>query len=185
MDYQPPLRRFQDTPKNLHDLKPLPEANFEMLDPAVRYLWILGRVILWVILLGIALVIAAFAGFFGWAIHNPMIGFPIIFGVGGLCLFHTLLPFLSYRYWGYALRSSDLLIRNGILWKSVIAVPFNRIQHVDSDSGPIERSTGLANLVIHTAGSQLGSVSIPGLPTERAEALRDYLSQVGHANANI
>lgn len=184
-DYQPPMRRFQTTPKNLHDLKPLPEVAFEPLDPAVRYLWVLGRIIFWVIIFGIALFIAFFAGFFGWVIRNPAIGFPIIIGVPFLALCHTLLPFWSYRHWGYALRSTDLLIRNGIFWKSVIAIPFNRIQHVDSDSGPIERSTGLANLIIHTAGSQMGSVSIPGLPTDRAESLRDYLSQVGHTHANI
>jgi len=44
---------------------------------------------------------------------------------------------------------------------------------------------GMANLKIHTAGSQLGAMRVPGLPAARAEELRDRLSEVGHTHANI
>ena len=103
----------------------------------------------------------------------------------GLAILHLCWPILSFSCWGFAIRRTDFLLRSGVLWKSVIAVPFNRIQHVDTNAGPIERSFGLANLVIHTAGSHLGSVRVPGLPTEYAASLRDYLSEVGHTHANI
>lgn len=185
MDYIPPIRRTHPVGRNMQHIQPLPEVPFERLDPNVRYVWLLGKLVFWAIM--------GFGGFFvmlvsslgSWMLNHPLITLAGSCVLGLLVLTHVLWPFLSYRHWGYALRDTDLLIRFGVLWKTVIAVPFNRIQHVDSHAGPLTRGMGLAQLIIHTAGSQMGSVTVPGLPAQHAEALRDYLSQVGHTHANI
>jgi membrane protein YdbS with pleckstrin-like domain len=57
-------------------------------------------------------------------------------------------------------------------------VPFVRVQHVDSQRGPIERLAGLSSVVVYTAGSRGADVTIPGLRPERAEAIQAELRRL-------
>ncbi|MDJ0838567.1 MAG: PH domain-containing protein [Acidobacteriota bacterium] len=182
MTYAPPVRRFDDKVIDIGDLTPGPQAEFHKLDPNVRYLWSLGKVIFWGVIFTGILIFGLISGFTGrFSAYLPL----GTAALSGLAVLHIIWPFFSYPRWGYAIRRTDFLIRSGVIWRRVAAVPFNRIQHVDSNAGPIERSFGMANLVIHTAGSQMGSLVVPGLPAQHAENLRDYLSEVGHTHANI
>ena len=183
MDPMPPLRRAYGNLKDLSELQPAPQVPFEKIDPNVRYIWFIGRLIFWTIAF---LVLGAFAFFVLFS--RQELRLYLLLGSTALIiisLIHLAWPFIAYPFWGYSLRSTDILIRSGVIFKRVNAVPFSRIQHVDSDSGPIERAFGIANLVIHTAGSNMGSLGIPGLESTRAESLRDYLSEVGHTHANL
>jgi membrane protein YdbS with pleckstrin-like domain len=60
----------------------------------------------------------------------------------------------------------------------VTSVPFVRVQHVDTQRGPVERLAGLASVVVYTAGSRGADVTIPGLRPERAEQLREQLREL-------
>jgi membrane protein YdbS with pleckstrin-like domain len=53
------------------------------------------------------------------------------------------------------------------------------VQHTDIQRGPLDRRLGLAELLIHTAGTQMATVRLPGLTADRASALRDALLE-GH-----
>lgn len=75
---------------------------------------------------------------------------------------------------GYAIRQDDLLVRRGVMYNSMTAVPYGRMQTVSMHRGPIDRMVGLATLRMSTA-SAAASVSIPGLPLAEAEQLRDHL----------
>ncbi len=184
MQSEPPARRVSPHSK-LAQLPPGQDRIFERLDPAVRYVWMVGRLI-FLLMMGLFGTFGMFLiGGFGWMIRHPLLGAAAFLAAGLLFVFYLLWPFAAYPQWGFALRETDLLIRSGVFWKHVVAVPFNRIQHVDSAAGPLMRSMGLARLTIHTAGSQMGSVGLPGLPAARAEVLRDYLSRVGHNYANL
>lgn len=68
-------------------------------------------------------------------------------------------------------------VRRGHLWQSESHVPVSRVQHLDLRRGPLERSTGLATLVVHTAGSRMDAVSLSGLELADAEALRELLAR--------
>lgn len=84
-------------------------------------------------------------------------------------------PWLSWSRWGYRHDDDELLIRRGVLFRSVTAIPIERIQHVDVRQGPIEQWFDLARIYVHTA-SGLGSDGVvPGLRRADAEALRDQL----------
>jgi membrane protein YdbS with pleckstrin-like domain len=92
-------------------------------------------------------------------------------------------PALSLPKRGYAVRDKDILFRHGVVWRSVTAVPFNRIQHVETSSTPFDRQFGLATLQLFTAGGSSGDLRINGLAADTAEQLRTFvLRQVG---ANI
>lgn len=93
---------------------------------------------------------------------------------GVISLWALIWPMIAVRYRGYAVRDRDILYRSGVLWRSVRAVPFNRVQHTRTDSTPMDRRFGLANLSVFPAGG--GAHKIRGLGGETAERLRAYIS---------
>ena len=48
-------------------------------------------------------------------------------------------------------------------------IPIRRVQHVDTESGPLQDSFGLATVTFHTAA---GGVAIPALLKSEAETVR-------------
>lgn len=81
---------------------------------------------------------------------------------------------------GYAERDDDLLIRKGVLFRSLVVVPYGRMQFVDVQAGPLDRWGGVAKVQLHTASPSSDAV-IPGLPPEEAARLRDRLAARGEA----
>ena len=75
---------------------------------------------------------------------------------------------------GYVLRDDDLVVRRGILFSRLVAVPYGRMQLVDVNRGLIARALGLAELRLVTAAAS-SNVAIPGLPEQEAAELRDVL----------
>ncbi|WP_425482620.1 PH domain-containing protein [Agromyces allii] len=75
---------------------------------------------------------------------------------------------------GYRLRADDLLFRRGIMFQRQVAVPYGRMQLVDVTRGPVARALGLADLKFVTAAAAT-AVTVPGLPIDDAEQLRDEL----------
>ena len=81
---------------------------------------------------------------------------------------------------GYAERADDLLIRKGIVLRSMVVVPYGRMQYVDVQAGPLARAFGIAQVQLHTA-SPGTDAAIDGLPPEEASRLRDGLASRGEA----
>jgi membrane protein YdbS with pleckstrin-like domain len=81
---------------------------------------------------------------------------------------------------GYAEREDDLLVRRGILFRNLVVVPYGRMQYVDVQAGPIDRSFGIARVQLHTASPGTDAM-IPGLAPEEAARLRDRLARRGEA----
>jgi membrane protein YdbS with pleckstrin-like domain len=84
-------------------------------------------------------------------------------------------PGVSVPRQGYVLRDNDILFRKGVIWRSVTAIPFNRIQHVETSSTPIDRKLELATLQLFTAGGSGGDLKIGGLGKNAAEKLRVFI----------
>jgi uncharacterized protein len=81
---------------------------------------------------------------------------------------------------GYAERHDDLLIRRGVMWRSIVVVPYGRMQYVDVQAGPVDRMVGIARLQLHTASAGTDA-HIPGLVADEAARLRDRLASRGQA----
>ncbi|PRY16032.1 PH domain-containing protein [Kineococcus rhizosphaerae] len=84
------------------------------------------------------------------------------------------------KAWGYAERDDDLLVVKGIMFRSLVVVPYGRLQYVDVEAGPVDRRFGLATVQLHTASSDTDA-AIPGLRPEEAARLRDRLAARGEA----
>ena len=107
---------------------------------------------------------------------------PLLLGVlpflAALVLFVALagvLPGLRWRRWRYEIRAEEVDLQRGIFWVSRTLVPLARIQHVDTQSGPLQRRFGLATVVFYTAA---GANQIPELSAPVAAEVRDRISEL-------
>ncbi len=93
---------------------------------------------------------------------------------------------LSYYYYHYELTDMGFKKESGVIYKSYVTIPYDRIQNVDIYRGIVARLLGLSDLQIQTAGSSavvgrhgamgMGAEGrLPGLSIEVAEQLRDEL----------
>ena len=82
---------------------------------------------------------------------------------------------IGFKKKSYALRSKDIVYNRGWLWSRTTIVPFNRVQHVSIDQGPLERNMNLSKLKIFTAGGNSSDLTIPGLRPEVSNQLKDYI----------
>ena len=102
---------------------------------------------------------------------------PLLWTVLGVfCVWSVLWPLIAVPRRGYVVREKDLLYKSGVLWRSVKAFPFNRVQHTKLHSTPLDRRFGLASLSVFPAGGGLGN-RVHGLGGKTAERLRAYISE--------
>ncbi|MDE0645360.1 MAG: PH domain-containing protein [Gammaproteobacteria bacterium] len=82
---------------------------------------------------------------------------------------------LDYRFRGFALRESDLLIKKGVIFRSEFVVPFSRIQDIREDSGVVDRMFSLRTLYFFTAGGQSPyNKKIDGCNSMMANTIRQF-----------
>jgi uncharacterized protein len=142
----------------------------ESLHPRIRILWIAQAVIA-------AIVFAAvLAGIDRWVTPLPMAG--LVGLVGVVIALGVAYAVRLYQIWRFELQTDALYLERGVITFVETAVPFVRVQHVDTQFGPIERALGLSSVVVYTAGSRNADVRIPGLPPNRARELQDTLREL-------
>ncbi len=139
-----------------------------------KYVWVdlLGTLIGAVITVG-ALLIAPILSGIWWLWILPAV-------VGVVFIVTLALTPRRVRAIGFVLREDDLVFRRGILFQRTVAVPYGRMQLVDINRGPFDRAFGLSELKFVTAAATTG-VTIPGLPAEEAEELRDRLAALAES----
>jgi membrane protein YdbS with pleckstrin-like domain len=148
---------------------PVADAPALPLHPRVVTLWRVGSAISWLMLTAAA-VTATFA-----FERSPWLALPVaVLGVAWVIV----VPPFQYRHFRYRVSDVDLRIMHGWLWRHVVVVMHSRIQHVDTQQGPVERMLGLATVVVYTAGSVGARVAIPGLAALEAHTLRERLAAV-------
>lgn len=152
--------------------------------PQIRTVWRVSALISGVILALIA------GGITFLIVHDhSSLGFKLLitlgvavvgFLLGGIGLFTA---DIQWKSWTYQLREHDLVMGYGWFWQHKRFVARDRIQHVDVNSGPLDRRFGLVQVVVYAAGAHSTIGTIPGLSPEEAEFLRSQLllSRAEHA----
>lgn len=142
----------------------------ETLDPRVQVLWIGRAVLVASVLAGVALAVDAFV--------RPLDVRFVAGGWAAIALLGAVHARLLYRSWRFAIEDDALFLQRGVLTRVDTSVPYVRVQHTDTRRGPIERTAGLASVVVYTAGSRGADIRIPGLDPERADDLRRRLREL-------
>lgn len=92
-----------------------------------------------------------------------------------LALLHLACAWREARSRAWGLRDHDLLYASGLIQRRLTILPCNRIQHVETANGPLERRFGLLRVTCFTAGGLSADLVIRGLDQNDAERVRQYL----------
>jgi membrane protein YdbS with pleckstrin-like domain len=144
----------------------------ERLDPKAKTVWRISNVIWAVPLLGAG----AFASWFARSVvEAPLLVWtlPILGALFLAVLSIFVTPTLSWRRWRYEIRPDEVDLQRGIFWITRTLVPLARIQHVDTQNGPLQRRFGLSTVVFYTAA---GANRIPELSAPIAAEVRDQIA---------
>ncbi len=113
-------------------------------------------------------------------------GLPVIYGwlgVGAVAVYIILaaiiIPRIRMRYWRYAIRDDEIDIQHGIIIIRRTLIPMIRVQHVDTEHGPVMRFFKLATLRISTAAT---NHYIPALSREKAAELLGEISALARVS---
>lgn len=157
---------FENVEIPLDELPRVAELEWQPLDPAYRSRLIVERLITIGFLLTGAIVVSL--------VKQVAAGLTATLLAGVAIATVSLLawPIIALPRMGYVIRDKDIVFRKGIFWRSVTAIPFNRVQHVETSSTPLDRRFNLASLKVFTAGGSSGDLKIDGLGADRAEQLR-------------
>lgn len=158
---------WENLPVHPDRLPPLAEGDYQSISPmwlkvALRRHWVLSALVV------VGVVVAHFV-FREWLLLLALVVPVILFFWGNVALKKI------YYSKKYMLRLKDITYKSGWIWHSVTSVPYNRIQHVEIEQGPIEKIYGLSTLEVYTAGKSTSDLSIPGLESETAEKLKDFV----------
>src|SRR5690606_10634718 len=93
--------------------------------------------------------------------------------------FVFLFPKLRWKRWRYEVFEQEIYIQHGILIVSRTLIPMIRVQHVETEQGPILKKFDLASVSISTAAT---THQIPALSNEVASDLRDKISALARAD---
>lgn len=142
------------------------------LHPRVRIQWMLAALVTAAVFAGALAGVAAAVDVVATPAFVPVAVGAILGTVG------VLHAFARFDHWRYEIQTDALYLERGVITEVETAVPFVRVQHVDTQRGPIARLLGIASVVVYTAGSRGADVTIPGLTPDRADALRNRLREL-------
>ncbi len=150
----------------------------EKIDPRALKAWFFSGLI-W----GFLLMVIPVAYFI---LNNLFWDLPMFYGwVGiGLVVLYTLwdaviIPRLKLRFWRYEIREDEIDIRHGVFIIRRTLIPMVRVQHVDTEHGPVMRLFGLATLRVSTAAT---SHRIPALSRDKAAESRGEISALARVS---
>ncbi len=187
----PPIEPHDQAP-NMLDVQAEPADDMleavsseRMLEPEVRSVWRISATLWWLPVVITALVFDVVAivrrielpllGLDGgdptWWPPGVLIASALILSI----LYVVYVPRLRYRFWRWHVSGDALFVERGIVNRVRTLVPLRRVQHLDVSQNLIERRVDLGKLIVHTAGTQNHTVTLPGLRYDEAVALRERL----------
>lgn len=83
---------------------------------------------------------------------------------------------MRYRAWRYRFGEHALELQRGVWWRTLAALPYQRIQQVEVEHGPLQRHLGMVSLSLRTA-SAISLGTIPGIDEAEAGDVRRVLLQ--------
>jgi membrane protein YdbS with pleckstrin-like domain len=140
-------------------------------DPRARTLWAAGAGVLFALL-------GAIPGLIAVAANGEEAAGALL--VGGLALgavVGVLFGRAAWRRRAWLLGDTALELRRGVVVSRVAWIPYERIQQIDLERGPIERVVGLSQLVVRTAAATTDG-TLYGLAPDDARRIRTRLLEL-------
>ncbi|KJB85541.1 membrane protein [Paenibacillus sp. E194] len=87
-------------------------------------------------------------------------------------------PVLTYRYFAFEVFEEELHIQSGVIYLKHTIVPMNRVQHVETERGPLLRKYGLSQLSVVTAATTHRILAVQEEEAQRLKAKIVELAKV-------
>ncbi|MFC7062725.1 PH domain-containing protein [Halobacillus seohaensis] len=110
---------------------------------------------------------------FDWSLW-PMIVISIVLALE-IIFFIFVIPAVRWKRWRYEVRDQEIELQYGFFIVTRTLVPMVRVQHVDTEQGPLLRKYRLATISISTAAT---IHKVPALDQQEAEELRHSISSL-------
>jgi membrane protein YdbS with pleckstrin-like domain len=145
----------------------------ERLAAEARQVWMIEGSILTSLLLLITIVLVVLTRIFDllWYLPVGAATITLIFA----SFFIWMYPRLRYRRWRYEIYEHEIELKQGVFFVKRTVIPMVRIQHVDTEQGPLLRKYGLAAVTFSTAA---GGHQIPALSLEIADCARERIARL-------
>jgi uncharacterized protein len=153
----------------------------EKLDPRSRRVWLIGDLFGALIITAVVSSLAYGARFLFDVDMGWVVGVPVTIALL-LLIWAFVRPEIEFRQWRFEIREDEVDMLHGVIVRTRQVVPMSRIQHVDTERGPIQRRYGLSTVKFFTAA---GGMEIPQLSAERADAVRDQIATLAKVHDDI
>ena len=157
---------------DLENIDPVDELRYEPLEIKFINVQFIGAIISYLFFLALPFLLLLTEGF-NYRTH-VIIGAEFVILVTAVINL-WLLP-KAYAYKGFAIREHDITYRSGIIFPSIVTIPFCKIQQVSIQQSPIARIFGLYSVDVVNGAQLLSETNIPGLSQERANQLKELLT---------
>ncbi|KAB7704800.1 PH domain-containing protein [Bacillus aerolatus] len=94
-------------------------------------------------------------------------------GILEIIIFVVALPNMRWKRWKYEVREQEIELQRGVFVIRRTLIPMIRVQHVDTEQGPLLRKYGLSVIKVSTAATVH---EIPAVEMEEAEEMRRVIS---------
>ena len=99
----------------------------------------------------------------------------ILLAVLAILIYILIRAILVYLNFKFKIKDNAFILKQGILNKSNISVPFEKIQHINFKQNFIQQLINVTQVEIETAGAKTVEISIKALSREKAVALKKAL----------
>ncbi len=164
-----------------HDLPRFEEVELTPVSP--KYLQV---IIVNTIIFSLILLVAGGVGHFFLKSSFPGLAWIVPVVITALVVINFIYQVMAFRQRKYAFRERDVIYQFGLISKTIVIIPFNRIQHTALEEGWLSRSLGLKSVTVFTAGAGGSDLSINGLPGDIAENFNQLiLAKIDSENSTV
>lgn len=145
----------------------------QRIDPRAVHYWRWSAVIGSLFLFLIPAAYWAAARFWHWPAWITIVLVVLTFGNAVFAILFK--PGIRWQTWRYEVSEQEIDLLRGVFIKTRTLIPMVRVQHVDTEQGPLLRHFGLSSVTVSTAA---GTHEIPALADDVAALLRDRISEL-------
>lgn len=110
----------------------------------------------------------------------PWLPVTVVAAVGAAAA--LVIPEVRWRRWRYEVRDNEIDLRHGLWTTRRTLIPIRRIQHVDTEAGPLQNAFSLAAVDFHTAA---GPTRIPALGRYEADMIRRRVGELARTRDDV
>lgn len=94
----------------------------------------------------------------------------------GIAVFASLFSIVQYWFFHYWLEEDRLVVKSGIVFKSLRQVPYERIQNITSERNVLHKLLNVTTLQLESASGQTPEALIRVISTEQAEYIHRFIA---------